>query len=75
MDSEHGDTVQAQKKTRQTERELTTTLILLRVAQLGLSMADLDLLTVGMVLDMYAELADDDEDWAEIATQEDFDRF
>ena len=49
----------------------------MRCAQLGLSMADLDLLTVGMVYDMFIEKANDDcEDaYARRATQADFDAF
>ena len=54
---------------------MTTPLFLLRCVQLGISIRDLDLLTVGMVNDMYAESRDDDCKYAELATQEDFDRF
>lgn len=43
--------------------------------QLGLSIRDLDLLTIGMVNDMYAESRNDDYKYKEVATQEDFDRF
>ena len=45
---------------------MTTPLFLLRCLQVGLSLRDLDLLTVGMVNDIFAE---------HLATQEDFDRF
>lgn len=38
-------------------------------------MADLDTLTVGMVFDMLAERANDDFDWPQLATQEDFNSF
>lgn len=38
-------------------------------------MSDLELLTVGMVNDMFTERANDDAEWPELATQEDFDRF
>lgn len=54
---------------------MTTALFLLRVAQLGISISDLDLLSVGMVIDMFTEAANDDEDYCELATQEDMDRF
>ena len=40
-----------------------------------LSIRDLDLLTIGMVNDMYAESSNDEYKYREIATQEDFDRF
>jgi len=39
---------------------MTTPLFLLRCVQLGLSICDLDLLTIGMVNDMYAESRNDD---------------
>ena len=34
---------------------MTTPLFLLRCVQLGLSMADLELLSIGLINDMYAE--------------------
>ena len=58
------------------DREMTTPLFLLRCVQLGLSIRDLDLLTIGMVNDMFAESRNDEyKGYKEIATQEDFDRF
>ena len=36
---------------------------------------DLDLLTIGMVNDMYVESRNDEHKYAVVATQEDFDRF
>lgn len=51
---------------------MTTALFLLRVAQLGISISDLDLLTVGMVSDIFTESANDDYEYPELATQEDF---
>lgn len=42
---------------------------------MGISVRDLDLLTVGLVNDMATERANDDYDYQELATQEDFDRF
>ncbi len=54
---------------------MTTPLFLLRCVQLGLSMADLDMLSIGLINDMYAESRKDDCKYAELATQEDFDRF
>ena len=67
--------VQAKKKLRATDREMTTPLFLLRCVQLGLSIWDLDLLTIGMVNDMYVESRNDEHKYAVVATQEDFDRF
>lgn len=54
---------------------MSVALFLLRCTEVGLSMADLDELTVGMVNDMFVEKSNDTYDWKEIASQEDFDRF
>jgi hypothetical protein len=54
---------------------MTTPLFLLRCVQLGLSIRDLDLLTIGMVNDMFAESRNDDYKYAAVACQEDFDLF
>lgn len=39
---------------------MTTPLFLLRCVQLGISIRDLDLLTIGMVNDMYVESGNDE---------------
>ncbi len=54
---------------------MTTPLFLLRCVQLGISIRDLELLTIGLVNDMYAEHSNDDCKYAQLATQDDFDRF
>ena len=54
---------------------MTTPLFLLRCVQLGISIHDLDLLTIGMVNDMYAESRNDDYNYATVATQNDMDAF
>ena len=54
---------------------MTTPLFLLRCVQIGLSIRDLDLLTIGLVNDMYAESNNDDCKYARLASQEDFDLF
>lgn len=54
---------------------MTTALFLLRCTELGISMQDLDLLTIGMVFDMATEKANDSCDYPALAAQEDFDRF
>lgn len=56
------------KKQRLTERPMTTALFLLRCVQIGLHISELDLLTIGMVNDLYAENGNDE-------CQEDMDRF
>ncbi len=49
---------------------MTTPLFLLRCVQLGLSLRDLDLVTIGMVNDMYAESGNDEyKGYKELATQ------
>ena len=55
---------------------MTTPLFLLRCVQLGISIRDLDLLTIGMVNDMYAESGNDDyKGYAYIGTQQEMDLF
>jgi hypothetical protein len=54
---------------------MTTPLFLLRCVQIGLSISELDLLTIGTVNDMYSEMSNDDYDYAQKASQEDMDRF
>lgn len=54
---------------------MTTALYLLRCAEAGIAMSDLTLLTVGMVIDIMTERANDSQDYETIATQDDFDSF
>ena len=55
---------------------MTTALFLLRCKQLGLSMTELDSLTIGLINDMFTERENDDYDgWSELAGQFDFDSF
>lgn len=54
---------------------MTTALYLLRCVQIGLSIADLDFLEYGQVLDMMTESENDSYKYMELATQADFDRF
>ena len=54
---------------------MTTPLFLLRCVQLGLSIKDLELLSIGLINDMYAESRNDECKFAEVATQEDMDLF
>jgi hypothetical protein len=63
------------KKLRKTERPMTTALFMLRCVELGLSIADLDLLTIGSVNDMFLEKSRDSMEWREQATQADMDKF
>ena len=54
---------------------MTVALYALRCFQLGLSIADLETLSVGFVLDMITESANDNCEYKQLATQEDFDKF
>lgn len=54
---------------------MTTALFLLRAAQLGISIRDLELLTIGMVTDMLIEAGNDECEYDRLPTQEDFDAF
>ena len=54
---------------------MTTALFLLRVTQLGIPIRDLELLSIGMVSDMFPEACNDQCSYHELATQEDFDAF
>ena len=54
---------------------MTTPLLLLRCVQLGLSIRDLDLLSIGLINDMYVESRNDEYKYATVATQRDFDKF
>lgn len=55
---------------------MTTPLFLLRCVQLGISLRDLDLLTIGTVNDMYSEMMNDDYDgYSTIADQHAMDVF
>ena len=54
---------------------MTTPLFLLRCVQLGLSMGDLDFLTIGLVNDMFTERESDECHYDVLADQRDFDAF
>ena len=66
---------QRKKKLRSTERELTTPLFLLRCMEVGISIPDLDLLTIGLVMDIWTEKGNDGTEYAVKASQSDMDRF
>ncbi len=54
---------------------MTTPLFLLRCVQLGISIRDLDLLTVGLLNDLYIERDNDAHPYAQVATQAQMDAF
>lgn len=61
-------------KQREIDRKMTVGLYLLRITKCGLSISDLNLLSVGLVNDMFIESLNDSYDYPYIATQEDIDR-
>ena len=67
--------IQSKKKHRPIDRPMTTPLFLLRCVQLGLSMVDLDFLTIGLVNDMFTERENDEYKYHMLADQSDFDKF
>ncbi len=54
---------------------MTTPLFLLRCKQLGLSMTELNLLTIGLINDMFTERENDDVEYDYRATQDDINAF
>lgn len=58
-----------------TERRFTTALFVLRALQAGLTLRDLDEMESGEVTDIIIEQGNDNCEYQQIATQEDFDKF
>ena len=54
---------------------MNTALFLLRCVQIGLSLSDLDALDYGTVIDMIIESGNDNSQYRQLATQDDFDSF
>lgn len=54
---------------------MTTALFLLRCTEIGISIRELDLLTIGMILDMWTEKANDSVKYDRLASQAEFERF
>ena len=54
---------------------MTTPLFMLRCLQVGLSIRDLDEIDIGLVQDMFCEMANDHAEWDRKPTQADFDKF
>jgi hypothetical protein len=66
--------VHSKKKDREIDREVNTALFMLRCVQCGISISDLELLSIGMVNDMFVEMKNDEYEYPVVATQEDIDR-
>ena len=54
---------------------MTTPLYLLRCTEVGIPVSDLDLLTIGLVLDIWTEKGNDGVTYKRVAGQEEFDLF
>ena len=63
------------KKFPKSNREMTTAIFLLRCVEIGISISELDLLTIGMVLDIWTEKSNDGIKYSKVAGQAEFDRF
>lgn len=74
-----GDTTKLSKSLEGVNKNIRNTqtqlIFLLRCKQLGFSMSELDLLTIGLINDMFTERENDDFKYSYKATQEDFDSF
>jgi hypothetical protein len=68
------DNIPGKKKARPIDREINTALFVLRAIQCGISVSDLELLSIGMVNDIFTEMKNDEYDYPYKATQEDIDR-
>lgn len=75
MENKHRTNLNTKKINRPTDRPMTTALFMLRCLQVGLSLEDLDKLEIGLVNDMFIEMANDHEQWNTLATQEDMNKF
>ncbi|MDE7104251.1 MAG: hypothetical protein K2O36_00045, partial [Ruminococcus sp.] len=75
LGTEYRNSDYCKKKSNPTDREMTTPLFLLRCVELGIALSELDLLTVGLVNDMFIEKSNDDFKYNKLATQDDFDKF
>nr|DAY18890.1 MAG TPA: hypothetical protein [Caudoviricetes sp.] len=47
----------------------------MRAVKLGITVQDLDLLTIGLVMDMFTESQNDNFEYDDMAEQADFDKF
>ena len=75
MGNKYGNDRRIKKKQAESGRTLTTPLFYLRCLQIGLSISDLDLLSIGMVVDMFTEQNNDSYEYEVEAGQADFDNF
>ena len=65
--------IRTKKREREIDREVNTPLFMLRCVQLGISISDLELLSIGMVNDMFIEMKNDEYDYPVLGTDADID--
>ena len=70
-----GNNVEIKKRSKPTEREINTAVFFLRAKQIGLTMEDLEELSVGFVTDLIIEGNNDQAEYRTLAEQSDFDSF
>ena len=75
MDGQQRDLIRTKKRGRATVRPITVGLFMLRAKQIGLSLMEMEYLTIGEVSDMVIEQGNDYEEWDVKATQDDIDKF
>ena len=73
MESWNEADVRGKKKDRKIDREVNTALFMLRCVQCGISISDLELLTIGIVNDMFIEMKNDNYDYPVMGNQADID--
>lgn len=74
MDKRDSDELRPRIKHRDIDRAFNTPLFLLRCTELGLSMADLEYLSIGTIWDMFTEKNNDEFEYPYLATDEDIAR-
>lgn len=65
--------ITGKKKERLIDREINTALFMLRAIQCGISIRDMELLSIGMINDIFTEMKNDEYEYPYRATQEDID--
>lgn len=66
--------ISIKKSSPEIDRELNAALFMLRCTQCGIAISDLELLSIGLVQDMFIEQKNDEYEYAHKATQSDIDR-
>ena len=70
-----GEQIEKQTFSLKSNKEMTTTLFFLRYVEIGIIIFELDLLTIGIVLDIWIEKLNDGVKYSKVADQVEFDKF